>query len=178
MSDSVQPQRQQATRLPCPWDSPGKNSGVGCHFLLQCMKVKSASEVAESCTTLCDPMDCSLPGSSAHGIFQARILEWDASLLSVGKGPGNNRYKFRMKNSTFRMKNNTDMLKVRAMSSWKFVTNYILKVTQTSTRFWQRLIFSQIIWLYNTGVLSLSFCAERQGEKKRERWQTERWGGR
>ena len=59
----------------CPWDSPGKNTGVGCHFLLQCMKVKSASEVAQSCLTLCDPMDCSLPGSSAQGIFQARVLE-------------------------------------------------------------------------------------------------------
>ena len=61
-----------------PWDSPGKNTGVGCHFLLQCMNVKSESEIAQSCPTLCDPMDCSLPGSSAHGIFQARILEWVA----------------------------------------------------------------------------------------------------
>ena len=65
------------TRLPGPWDSQGKNTGVGCHFLLQCMKVKSESEVAQSCLTLCDPMDCSLPGSSIHGIFQARVLEWD-----------------------------------------------------------------------------------------------------
>ena len=61
---------------PRPWDSPGKNTGVGCHFLLQCMKVKSESEVAQSCPTLCDPMDCSLPGSSIHGIVQARALEW------------------------------------------------------------------------------------------------------
>ena len=75
MSDSVRPHRQQPTRLPCPWDSPGKNTGVGCHFL-QCMKVKSESEAAQSCPTLSDPMDCSLPGSSAHGIFQARVLEW------------------------------------------------------------------------------------------------------
>ena len=59
-------------------DSPGKNAGVGCHFLLQCMKVKSESEVSQSCLTLIDPMDCSLPGSSAHGIFQARVLEWGA----------------------------------------------------------------------------------------------------
>jgi len=58
--------------LPYPWDSPGKNTGVGCCFLLQCIKVKSESEVAQSCPTLCDPMDCSLPGSSIHGIFQAR----------------------------------------------------------------------------------------------------------
>ena len=78
MSDSVLPHRQQPTRLPRPWDSPGKNTGVGCHFLLQCMKVKSKSKVAQSCLTLCDPMDCSLPGSSIHGIFQARVLEWGA----------------------------------------------------------------------------------------------------
>ena len=73
MSDSVRPHRQQPTRLPRPWDSPGKNTGVGCHFLLQCMKVKSESEVAQLCPTL--SMDCSLPGSSVHGIFQARVLE-------------------------------------------------------------------------------------------------------
>ena len=60
----------------CPWDSPGKNTGVGCHFLLQCMKVKSEREVTQSCPTLSDPMDCSLTGSSVHGIFQARVLEW------------------------------------------------------------------------------------------------------
>ena len=82
MSDSVRPHRRQPTRLPCPWDSPGKNTGVGCHFLLQWMKVKSESEVAQSCPTLRDPMDCSLPGSSIHGIFQARILEWGAIAFS------------------------------------------------------------------------------------------------
>ena len=128
MSDSVRPHRQQPTRLPCPWDSPGKNSGVGCHFLLQCMQVKSESEVtlvcsklwllpvglaspwldrkmhprsnfyswlhifrassesesevAQSCPTLSDPMDCSLPGSPIHGIFQARVLEWGAIAFS------------------------------------------------------------------------------------------------
>ena len=75
MSNSVGSQRQQPTRLPCPWDSPGKNTGVGCHFLLQCRKVKSESEVAQLCPTLSDPMDFSLPGSSIHGIFQARVLE-------------------------------------------------------------------------------------------------------
>ena len=75
VSDSVWPHRWQPTRLPHPWDSPGKNTGVGCHFLLQRMKVKSESEVAQSSPTLSDPMDCSLPGSSAHGIFQARVLE-------------------------------------------------------------------------------------------------------
>ena len=70
MSDSVWPQRQQPTRLLCPWDSPGKNTGVGRHFLLQCMEVKSESEVAQSCPTPSDTMNCSLPGSSIHGIFQ------------------------------------------------------------------------------------------------------------
>ena len=83
MSDSVRPHRGQPTRLPCPWDSPGKNTGVGCHFLLQCMKVKSESEVAQSCLTLSDPMDCSLLGSSVHGIFQARVLEWGAIAFSI-----------------------------------------------------------------------------------------------
>jgi len=82
MSDSVRPHRRQPTKLPRPWDSPGKNTGVGCHFL-QCMKVKRESEVAQSCLTLSDPMDCSLPGSSIHGIFQARVLEWGAITFSV-----------------------------------------------------------------------------------------------
>ena len=77
VSDSVRPHRRQPTRMPHPWDSPGKNTGVGCHFLLQCKKVKSESEVSQSCPTLSDPMDCSPPGSSIHGIFQARVLEWD-----------------------------------------------------------------------------------------------------
>ena len=80
------PHRWQPTRLPHPWDSPGKNTGVGCHFLLQCMKVKSESEVAQSCLTLSDPMDFSRPGSSVHGIFQARVLEWGAIALSADAG--------------------------------------------------------------------------------------------
>ena len=82
MSDSVRPQRQQPTRLPSPWDSPHKNTEVCCHFLLQCMKMKCESEVAQSCLTLSEPMDCSLPGSSVHGIFKARVLEWDAIAFS------------------------------------------------------------------------------------------------
>ena len=82
MSDSVRPYRWQPTRLPRPWDSPGKNTGVGCHFLLQCMKVKSEREVAQLCPTRSDLMDYSLPGSSAHGIFQARVLEWGAIAFS------------------------------------------------------------------------------------------------
>ena len=88
MSDSVRPHRRQPTRLPRPCDSPGKNAGVGCHFLLQCMKVKSESEVAQSSLTLSDPMDCSLPGSSVHGIFQARVMEWVAIVFS-NKALGN-----------------------------------------------------------------------------------------
>ena len=83
MSDSVRPHRRQPTRLPCPWDSPGKNTGVDCHFLLQCMKVKSEREVTQSFPTLSDAIDCSLPGSSVHGIFQARILEWVATAFSA-----------------------------------------------------------------------------------------------
>ena len=89
MSDSVRSHRRQPTRLPRPWDSPGKNTGVGCHFLLQCMKVKSESEVSQSCPTLHDPMHCSPPGSSIHGIFQARVLEWGAIAFSSNAGdPG------------------------------------------------------------------------------------------
>ena len=79
---TVRPQRRQLTRLPRPWDSPGKNTGVGCHFLLQCRKVKSESEVTQLCRTIHNPMDCSPPGSSVHGIFQARVLEWGAIAFS------------------------------------------------------------------------------------------------
>ena len=86
MSDSVRPHRRKPTRLPRPWDSPGKNTGVGCHFLLQCMKVKSESEVAQLSPTLRDPMDCSLPGFSVCGIFQARVLEWGAIAFSEIEG--------------------------------------------------------------------------------------------
>ena len=83
MSDSVRPHRWKPTSILHLWDSPGKNTGVGCHFLLQCMKVKSESEVAQLCLTLRDPMDCSLPGSSANRSFQARVLEWGA--IALGK---------------------------------------------------------------------------------------------
>ena len=95
VSDSVQPHRLQPTRLLCPWDSPGKNGGVGCHFLLPCMKVKSESEVTQSCLTLHDPMDCSLPGSSVHGSFQARILEWVA--IAFSRNPFLLLFKFKKK---------------------------------------------------------------------------------
>ena len=82
MPNSVRPHRCQSTRLPRPWDSPGKNTGAGCHFLFQCMKEKSESEVTQLCLTLSDPMDQSLPGFSIHGIFQARVLEWGAIAFS------------------------------------------------------------------------------------------------
>ena len=82
MSDSLRPHRRKPTRFRHPWDSPGKNTGVGCHFLLQCMKVKSEREVSQLCLTPHDPMDCRAPGSSIHGIFQARVLEWGAIAFS------------------------------------------------------------------------------------------------
>ena len=82
MSDSLQPHRRQPIRLLRPWDSPGKNTGVGCHFLLQCMKVGSEKEVAQSCPTLSDPTDCSPPGPSVRGSCQARVLEWGAIAFS------------------------------------------------------------------------------------------------
>ena len=100
MSDSVWPHRRQPTRLPRPWDSPGKNTGVGCHFLLQCRKVKSQSEVAQSCPTLSNPMDRSLPGSSVHGIFQARVKLTNFMVLLkqrhhfADKGPSSQSYGF------------------------------------------------------------------------------------
>ena len=78
----MRPHRQQPTRLPCPWDSPGKNTGVSYHFLLQCMKVKSESEVSQSCSTLSDPMDCSPPGSSVHGIF-TWLKQLSSSILFI-----------------------------------------------------------------------------------------------
>ena len=83
MSDSVRPHRQKPTRRPRPWDSPGKKTGVGCHYLLQGINVKSEREVTWSCLTLSNPMDYSLPGSSIREIFQARVLEWGAIAFSV-----------------------------------------------------------------------------------------------
>ena len=106
--------RQQPTRLLCPWDSPGKNTGVGCHFLLQCMKVKSESEVAQSCLTLSDLMDCSPPGFSVHGTFQARVPEWGAIAFSASI------------HSLCFMSINT----VTILPEWKTGTNYLTISTQ------------------------------------------------
>ena len=83
MSDSVRPHRRQPTRLPRPWDSPGKNTGVGCHLLLQCVKVKSESEGAQSCLTLSDPMDCSPPGSSLQ--FWTNVCWHISTVINITK---------------------------------------------------------------------------------------------
>ena len=121
MSDSVQPHRWQPTRLPHPWNSPGKNTGVGCYFLLQRMKVKSASEVAQLCPTLCDPVDCSLPGFSVHGIPQARILERVTESLPMPGGP---RYVRMFPSWTFShlMSSLPRHRWLKATSSWQLLT--------------------------------------------------------
>ena len=119
LSDSVRPHRRQPTRLPRPWDSPGKNTGVGCHCLLQCIKVKSESEVAQSCLTLRDQMDCSLPGSSVHGIFQARVLEWGAIAFSL---------------QTLIMADNFQVLSSSRSCSQPFCTCHLIQTSQQSLR--------------------------------------------
>ena len=127
MSNSVQPHRWQPTRLPHPWDSPGKNTGVDFHFLLQCMKVKSESEVTQSCLTLLDPMDCSLPGSSVHRIFQARVLEWVAIAFSVetlrdSKGHGSlvccSHMGSQRVRQTQQLNNNCDVIIIKKIQYW------------------------------------------------------------
>ena len=85
---TFQPHRREPIRPSRPWDSEGKYNGVGCHFLLQCMKVKNESEVAQLCPTLRDPMNCSLPASSIHGICQARVLKWVATAFSKHNAKG------------------------------------------------------------------------------------------
>ena len=158
MSDSVWPQRRQPTRLPHPWDSPGKNPGVGCHFLLQCMKVKSESEVAQSCPTLSDPMDCGPPGSSVHGILQARVLQWGAIAFS-----GFNAYVV------------TNMASFSTAFRERFselgevsVFNYAFPVTATETNFPSNLVlssfseiflivFSPLFLINNSELLSKSW---------------------
>ena len=121
----MQPHRRQPTRLPCSWDSPGKNTGVGCHFLLQCRKVKSESEVVQSCPTLRDPMDCSPPGSSVHGTSQARVLEWGAIAFSnVGSYWANIRETMKGNNSTVSNFQNMYTLKLRARSSQLYMKSH------------------------------------------------------
>ena len=108
----MRPHRQQPTRPRRPWDSPGKNTGVGCHFLLQCIKVKSESEGAQSCLTLSYPMDCSLPGSPIHGIFQARVLEWGAIAFSQQRMPSRVKRRYRYLVIWGSLTNNTWSIKV------------------------------------------------------------------
>ena len=117
--------------LPCPWNSPGKNTGVGCHFLLQCMKVKSESEVTQSCPTLRDPMDCSLSASSVHGIFQARVLEWGAIAFSERPKHKSKTIKLFMRKNIYEKLHNTvhDFLDI----SWA------IKVKTDTFELWQNL---------------------------------------
>ena len=133
MSDSVRPHRRQPTRLPRPWDSPGKNTGVGCHFLLQCRKVKSESEVTQSCPTLSDPMDCSLPGSSIHGIFQARVLEWGA--IAFSKNP----------------------YKDPQLLPWKNIGSIFLNLLIIYEKLHHRLLWEISLFLFNIGNKCLKF---------------------
>ena len=143
MSDSVWSHRQKPTRLPRPWDSPGKNTGVGCHFLLQCMKVKSESQIAELCLTLCDPMDCNLPGSSTHGIFQTRVLEWVAIAFSydqpkehikkqrhyfTNKGPSNQSYGFSSSHVWMWELDHKESWALKTWCFWTVVLEKILRV--------------------------------------------------
>ena len=162
MSNSVRPQRRQSTRLPHPWDSPGKNTGVGCHFLLQCMKVKSESEVAQVvylkvtqlCPTPSDPMDCSLPGSSVHEIFQARVLEWGAIAFSLSQFK--NGFKFP------KWKQTTHLCTWRSYETYKgAVDNLLMHYSRKDTtslvismqqiHFWK--IFRTIKWLRITDAV-------------------------
>ena len=129
----MRPRRQQPTRLRHPWDSPGKKTGVGCHFLLQCMKVESQSEVAQLCTTLSDPMDCSPPCCSFHGIFQARVLEWGAIAFSTNKASGGDRIPVEL----------LQILKDEAVKVLHSVCQQIWK-TQQWPQDWKRSVFIPI----------------------------------
>ena len=157
MSNSVRPHRRQPTRLPHPWDSPGKNTGVGCHFLLQCMKVKSESEVAQSCPALCDPMDCSPPGSSVHGILQARVLEWGViafSDLSTKVHSFLNQFLYCL---TFSLKNKCWKI-LMAMNRVKH--NKLFSILKNSL-----IHFSQQIFIEH--LLCVRHCSELQGLKRK-----------
>ena len=137
MPDSGQPHRRQPTRLPHPWDSPGKNTGVGCHFLLQCMKVKGESEVAQSCPILSDPMDCSLPGSSIHGIFQPRVLEWGAIAFSLQATKASlinsklSKKKFSLAQLNPKVSRRKEIIKIRAEITEKEIKEIIAKINKT-----------------------------------------------
>ena len=147
MSNSVQPHRWQPTRLPRPWDSPGKNTGVGCHFLLQCMKVKSESEVTQSCLTLSDPMDCSLPGSSVHGTLQARVLEWGAVAFSVSSMRGQRTPDSSVKYFIFR-----GLRLFTSLENW--LSNFKKRYSLIHHLYWHILIFLNS----STHILSIKLC--------------------
>ena len=113
------PHRRQPARLPRPWDSPGKNTGMGCHFLLQCMKVKSEREVAQSCPILRDSMDHSLPGYSVHGIFQARVLEWGAITFSEWSTYPSANHVFHVLNAREALRRQSDASKITESLKWE-----------------------------------------------------------
>ena len=133
MSDSARPHRWQPTGLLCPWDSPSKNTRVGCHLLLQCMKVKSESAIAQSCLTLSDPMDCSPPGSSVHGIFQARVLEWGAIGFSLA--PLHYRHLSLQRYNDSQLKTTTNEAKNSISGTTKYSEVYLLYVNEVLKRF-------------------------------------------
>ena len=130
MSNSVRPHRWQPTRLPHPWDSPGKNTGVGCHFLCQCMKVKSEREVSQSCPTLRDPMDCSLPGSSSMGFSRQEHwsgvpVPWALTNASSSTAPGVSCYTF----------TSTPQISESCFQYWPLNLGKIISVDTSSLRY-------------------------------------------
>ena len=144
----MQPHRRQPIRLRSPWDSPGKNTGVGCPFLLQCMRVKSESEVAQLCPTLHNPMDCSLPGSSVHGIFQARVVEWVAIAFS--------KICLRwsiLESVLFSARTNSIILIKRKSCYHFFLLWYTLKILEYWLKLWAFTRFC-FVW-YRTGIIEL-----------------------
>ena len=147
---TLQPPRRQPIRLRRPWNSPGKNTGVGCHVLFQCIKVKSESEVAELCPTFCDPMDCIPPGSSVHGIFQARVLEWVAIafsdyVLSTYWNVNHNRHN----RLSFLLNNLYNLLISSSLNIWKRRALWILRFIQSyleSSRYGTRIQAGQAVY--------------------------------
>ena len=174
----MQHHRRQPTRLPRPWDSPGKNIGVGCHFLLQCMKVKSESEVTQSCPTLCDPMDCSLPGSSIHRIFQARVLEWGAIAFSV-LHCRQILYRWATRevqhiHTTVCKINNKDLLHSTGNSTPYFVIRYQKKYLKKNVHidtvsYFKGIFFSRAYW--NSSTIKM-----RGNQPNRRMWHLVKWG--
>ena len=150
MSDSGQPHRWQPTRLRHPWDSPGKNTGVGCPVLLQCVKVKSESEVIQSCPTLNDPMDWSPPGSSVHGIFQARVVEWVAiafSKICLGWSI--------LESVLFSARTNSSIILIRTKSCYHFFLLWytLVKILEYWLKLWILTRFCSV-WC-RTGIIEL-----------------------